>query len=132
MDIQRPRTSLNRYPGILTDWGGNFLDKRILNHIRVGNIVRVSFTDTLKREQNNTAYFEIIRQCKKNKNWFVGICQDPYYGENNDWFLLRNGDERAFSIHHITEIPLTWANNKNLEKNARTYRKRMTATGALW
>jgi hypothetical protein len=63
--MERQRTVLKRYPGILTDWSGNFLDKRILNHIKVGNVVRVSFVDAVKREQNNTVYFEIIRKCKK-------------------------------------------------------------------
>jgi hypothetical protein len=129
--MERQRTALKRCPGVLTDWSGNFLDKRILNHIRVGNVVRVSFVDAVKREQNNTVYFEIIRKCKKNPNWFVGVCKDPYYGDQ-DWFLLRNGDERAFSIHHITEIPLTWKNNQNLAKNAKTYNKRRTVTGAIY
>ena len=64
--MDRQRTALDRYPGVLTDWSGNFLDKRILNQIKVGNIVRVSFTDALTRQQNNTVYFEIIRKCKKN------------------------------------------------------------------
>ena len=106
------------------------LDKQILNYVTVGNIVRVSFTDALTHKQKNTAYLRIIKKCKKNPNWFLGVCEDPYYGEE-DWFLLKNGDKRAFSIHHITEIPLEWNMNQNLNKHARTFPKKRVLTGAI-
>ena len=84
----------------------------------------------MKFEQNwlNTAYFRIIKKCKKNPDWFVGVCEDPYYGTLNE-SLIKDGEQRAFSIHHIMEIPLEWVGNQNLEKNARFFQKRRCLTG---
>ena len=125
-----PRTELVRYPGVLTDWGGRFLNKSILKEIQVGNIVRVVSSKKFSKDWVNTAYYRIIKQCSKNKNWFVGICEDPYYG-NLEESLVKNGEIRAFSIYHIMEIPLEWKGNQNLEKNARFFNKRRIMTG-IW
>jgi hypothetical protein len=123
-----PRTELVRYPGVLTDWGGWFLNKSILKNIQVGNIVRVVSKEKMSQNWLNTAYFRIIKQCKKNPNWFIGVCDDPYYG-NLAESLIKNGEQRTFSVHHIMEIPLEWKGNQNLDKNARFFQKRRCMTG---
>lgn len=128
--IERTRMILDRYPGVLTDWSGRFIDKQILNYISIGNIVRVSFKGTLDGQIRNTAYFRILKQCKKNKNWYLGVCEDPYYS-GDPWFPFKNGQKRAFSIHHITEIPLEWNGNKNLSKNAKFYDRARSITGTM-
>ena len=104
-------------PPMLTDWYGRKLDKQIKSQIRVGNHVRVLF-ETLDRQGWNTVYLKIIKQCKKDKSWFVGIVDDPYY-DSDPFFMFRNGTKRAFSIHHVIELPLEWKDNYNLKKNAK-------------
>jgi hypothetical protein len=130
MESSKPRIVLDRYPGVLTDWSGRFVDKRILSHVTVGNVVRVAFKDTLTNTVKNTAYLRIIKKCKKHENWFLGVVEDPYYGDT-DWFPLKNGDQRAFSVYHITEIPFTWNGNKNLKKNGKFFNKARTILGTL-
>ena len=125
------RTELIRYPGVLTDWSGVYLNKKIKQQIRIGNCVRVLFAN--KEIQNNkhnayTVYLTIIKKCKKNKNWFLGIVNDPYYS-GDPYFIFQNGQQRAFSIHHIMEIPLTWPGNENLNKNAEFLTRRRVLTG---
>ena len=58
------RTELIRYPGVLTDWNGVYLNKKIKQQIRIGNCVRVLFAN--KEIQNNkhnayTVYLTIIK-----------------------------------------------------------------------
>lgn len=110
------RTVLVRPQG-LTDWCGRKLDKKIKSEIKVGNYVRCLFESKDGRGWN-TVYLKIIKQCKKNKNWFVGLVDDPYYGDD-PFFMFRNGTERTFSIHHVIELPLEWRDNSNLKKHAR-------------
>ena len=124
------RTKVIRYPGVLTNWSGRFLDKRILKNIRVNNIVRVVFAKRDNDQWYNTAYFRIIKQCKKDKNFFVGVCEDPYYGMLDE-SLIKNGQQRTFSTRHIMEIPLEWSGNENLKKEARFFNKARVITGAM-
>ena len=67
-----PRTKLVRYPGVLTDWCGRFLNKNILMNIKPGNIVRVVSSMRFDKDWQNTAYFRIIKKCKKISNGLWG------------------------------------------------------------
>ena len=71
-----------------------------------------------------------MKRCKKNPKCFVGICEDPYYGDN--WDLpINNGKKRVFSARNVMEIPLNWNGNENLLKNAKFRDKFRTVTGVI-
>ena len=106
---------LVRYPnGLITDWGGRLIDPAIRQWVGIGNTVRIPIGS--EKGRSCTMYFRIIKQCKK-KHWFVGVCEDPYYGQD-PWFPYQNGDQCTFSIYHIMEIPLDgdWGNNNLIPK----------------
>ena len=63
---------LTRYPGILTDWHGQYIDNDIRRFIDIGNIVRVPFT--YPSGATCVGYFRIIKRCDKNRKMFVGVC----------------------------------------------------------
>lgn len=123
-------TNQERYPNkVITDWCGNYIDPKIRNHIGIGNIVRIPIDGC-------TMYFRITGKCKQ-AGWFVGQCEDPYYGKTDSWWMKGskfpcvNGDIRRFSKHHVMEIPLDWNANKRLEKHAIYRREKRAYTGSL-
>ena len=87
---EKTRGMITRYPGILTDWGGRYISNSVRDCIIVGNIVRIPI-ESLDGKYLQTSYFRIniiinyyfriIAKCKKD-NYFVGICEDPYYGND--------------------------------------------------
>ena len=118
-DKSKKRSLVTRFPGTLTDWFGSSLYRRIRNFITVGNIVRIPLIGVGNDDfMTVTMYFRIVKRCKKDQNFFVGVCEDPYYGENPD-FPVKNGEERVFPARNVVEIPLDWHGNQNLLKNAK-------------
>ncbi len=119
---------MTRYPGILTDWQGRYLDNDIRRFITIGNIVRVPF----KYSSGATcvAYFRIVKRCDQNRKMVVGVYEDDYYGVDPT-HPIGNGDERVFSAENVMEIPLTWEGNKNLQKKARILNKVRNGTGVI-
>lgn len=116
--------SIQRYPAsVITDWGGQLMHPKIRNEIKVGNIVRIPV-------DSNTMYFRITAQCKK-KDWFVGVCEDPYYGDP-DFNIMpcKNGDIRRFSKYHVMELPLEWSGNKGLKNKVQYRMKSRVMTGS--
>ena len=144
---QRQRSIVTRYPGIFTDWSGTSLSGKLRNQITVGNIVRIPFegiplkgirkegigNDNMEVTSEWTSfamYFRIVKRCKKNPKCFVGVCEDPYCGDN--WDLpVKNGKERVFSARNVMEIPLNWNGNENLLKDAKFRDKFRPVTGVM-
>ena len=144
---QRQRSIVTRYPGIFTDWSGTSLSGKLRNQITVGNIVRIPLegiplkripkegigNDNMEVTMEWTSfamYFRIVKRCKKNPKCFVGVCEDPYCGDN--WDLpVKNGEERVFSARNVMEIPLNWNGNENLLKNAKFRDKFRPITGVV-
>jgi hypothetical protein len=119
---------LTRYPGVLTDWQGRYLDNDIRRFIDIGNKVRVPFE--YSDGASCVAYFTIVKRCDKNPKMFVGVCDDNYYG-NDPNHPIQNGDKRVFSASNVMEIPLTWEGNKNLQKKAIFLNKTRKGTGVI-
>ena len=139
---QRQRSLVTRYPGIFTDWSGTSLSRKLRNQITVGNIVRIPLEGISKEGLSNdemevtmqwttfAMYFRIVKRCKKNPRCFVGVCEDPYCGDN--WNLpVKNGDERVFSARNVMEIPLNWNGNENLLKSAKFRNSFRALTGVI-
>jgi len=91
------------------NWNGVVLENEILNHVTVGNIVRVPL------EYPNGYcgfYFRIIDQID---DVFYGVWEDPY---NSGWFDDMNREKVPWLVRfkkcHISEIPTTWEGNENL------------------
>lgn len=133
MPSTKPRTQVARYPGVLTDWSGRFISPEIRNNITIGNIVRIPLIPHPKEELefNVTMYFRLVKRCKKDSNCFVGVCEDPYNGNDPD-FPVNNGDRRVFSTRQICEIPLDWDGNQNLKKVAKYRNIGRAITGAIF
>ena len=139
---QRQRSLVTRYPGIFTDWSGTSLSGKLRNQITVGNIVRIPLEGISKEGLSNdemevtmqwttfAMYLRIVKRCKKNPRCFVGVCEDPYCGDN--WNLpVKNGDERVFSARNVMEIPLNWNGNENLLKSAKFRNSFRALTGVI-
>ena len=115
---EEERSQVCRYPGVFTDWSGRYLSTRLREHITIGNIVRVPFVD-IKGEENSgfCTYFRIVKRCKKHAHLFVGVCEDPYHGDDPS-SPITNGDKRVFCARDVSEVPLEWQGNENLRKKA--------------
>lgn len=86
---EKPNVMLTRYPGILTDWHGQYIHNDIRRHIDIGNIVRIPFA--YSNGATCVCYFRIVSRCDKNRQMFVGVCEDDYYG-NDPNHPIKNGD----------------------------------------
>jgi hypothetical protein len=126
----KKRTKLVRYPGVLTDWCGTALDRSILSHIRVGNIVRIAVGNYDETLGHGAYYYEIIKHCKKDPRCFVGRLSDPNIVYK--WAPVSENDQQTFPVDYIMEIPLTWPGNENLNKNARFYDRHRCITGIMF
>jgi hypothetical protein len=129
-EVAKKRTKLIRYPGILTDWSGVALDRSILSHIRVGNIVRIAVSNYDEKLGHGAHYYEIIRHCKKDPRCFVGRLRDPYIFY--EFAPVSENDEQTFPVDFIMEIPLTWPGNENLKRNAKFYDRARGITGIMF
>lgn len=100
----------------LHDWSGYHISRKILPYLKVGNTVRI-LVGSLHTEQINTMYVTVTKIVDGNK--YKGITTDPYYSRDETCGILvlfKNGEECMFTHKHICEIPLTWPQNKNLNK----------------
>jgi len=85
----------------VTNWGGVLLDRRILNELRVGDIVRVI------SEEWGARYVEINNVCKN--GYFKGFITDPYHwmwcnvcdkpGKKGNYLYGCEGDSCNFHCH---------------------------------
>ena len=115
----RPKTTISRAPNsLITNWSGRLIDPVIRKYFQTDNILRIG----------GDVYVRVISVCKKNSNCFVGIVEDPYI-DNFSWH--RNGEKITFHRRQVTEVPLDWSGNKNLEKHARLRNKARSFTGAI-
>lgn len=115
-----------RYPNNdITDWSGTKIDPSIRNYVNISNIVRLELNCD---KESFCLYFRIESQCKK-KNWFVGVCEDPYHNPELYSTSYKNGDKITFSIYHIMEIPLDWNGNNNLKSKVIYRNERREITG---
>jgi hypothetical protein len=127
---EKKRTKLIRYRGVLTNWCGVALDRSILSHIRVGNIVRIVVSSYESNNAQGAYYYEIIRHCKKDPRCFVGRLSDPYI--DLTWAPINADDEQTFPVDYIMEIPLTWPGNENLNRNAKFFDRQRGITGIMF
>jgi hypothetical protein len=114
----------------ITDWGGTFLDPEIRNHFEVGNIVRIALGEQGSGHLDQVMYFRITEVIGRDRYGllFRGVCDDGNYG-HSEYSYTQNGHQRVFSARSVTEAPLTWPCNANLEKVAEFRNKRLVITG---
>ena len=97
----------------VTDWSGSTITEDIRAHIAPGNTVRIAVsTDSHRRgnyNRNNVIYFTMLKQLSDTQ--FLATVYNCYLSEYEDVVVVC--DVRA-----ITEIPLTWSGNENLQTAA--------------
>lgn len=129
-----------RYPGVLTDWHGRALHRKILRLLQPGNIVRIpvqSGGGGGRAAFSQVFYFRITQHCKGHAGLFRGKVEDPYYGRQwhmngQPMYLLENGAVRVFRADDVMEIPLDWSGNARLRRAAEFIPdKGRSVTGAL-
>jgi len=72
---RKARTYHCKYAPFVTTWGGGFLDKRARDDLKLNDVVRVLI---YHGDDAETRYVEIR---KIHGDYFVGVIDDPYYGQ---------------------------------------------------
>ena len=101
----------------LTDWSGIWLNRDILKHVDIGNIVRVIADVNGTSNWQFCVYMVLVK--KLNSNSFLGIIQDTYLLDES--MLKYAGQYHVLSVDHIIEVPLNWSRNVNLNKIAKNF-----------
>lgn len=86
----------------VTDWSGRLLNKRVLDLLVPGCIVRIVVTN-LKQGGGEALYVRITK-IKDGSLW--GVIQDTY--RMFDYVGLPTGKEFTFRFSAISEVPLNW------------------------
>lgn len=116
----------------ITDWHGVLLDKKVLNLLRPGLIVRVlcdyaedkgirePLSSRMGKFTGSSHYYQITK-IKDGTLW--GTCLDYYkvWPEECDEKGCRTGDTLAFRFDNISEIPLDWY-PKRIRKKMEKYK----------
>lgn len=105
----------------LHNWSGVLIDSKILSHLYVGNLVRVSCT--LPHDNLICTYYFVITQL----NPLRGIFSDIYNQDYGQEHLV--GIETLISLNCITEVPTCFESNKKLKRYEKKFNEKFTITG---
>jgi hypothetical protein len=112
-----------------TNWQGRPIDRSARAAVTVDNQVRVQIVCTPDKGSSYSCsmYFRVLEVAG---DQLVGVCADPYYGEDPS-FPFQNGDRLEFERKSIIEIPTDWASNGNLAELKATSELSLFPTGTL-
>lgn len=124
-----PMQLVPRRTPMVTDWGGTVLQKKVLQQLQVGDIVRVQvqLRDTHTRAQLSLGapYFTVTKvKPLKNKDtllWGEALNQ---YGTIEDCYppeILQEGQIFPFTTRHVLEIPICW-HTRQRRKQLKSFR----------
>merc|ERR1712130_603945 len=98
--------------GDVTDWNGRVLRKGIFDVLKVGDWVRVPFSDITEDGKIGAVaapYFEIT---KIKDGTFWGKATDTYNTLIFFYDTLEEGQVLTFRAKNISEIPVTWQSKR--------------------
>ena len=117
-----PRTKGDRV-NTVTDWNGQLLRKKVLNHLEIEDIVRIQFRiidkDGNLSKCGSVCYVQIYAIKGKHGSTYWGRAIDAY--DQLDFLNIKLGQKFTFRKESIIEYPLSWQGGKKRRNMLETY-----------